>query len=163
MDPNEFYLDFIRVSEAIAIIVVIAMMLERSLSVPFENRWFMEKVLYRIKRAKDMPGFNPDSDEAPDRVIQAEPRFGAAKELITIAVSFAVCRYWGIDAFSFIMPVMHPEVTLFGEFLTALAIAGGSKGAIRLFNDWLAFKSRAANEIDVVRERQRTKGKKAKA
>lgn len=163
MDPNEFYLDFMRVSEAIAIVVVMALFVERGLSVVFENRWFMSRVLYKVKRAKDVEGFDPMSDPSPDRIVQAEPRFGAAKELITVSLSFAVCRHWGIDVFSFIMPVMHPEVTLFGEFLTAMIIAGGSKGAIKLFSDWMNFKSSAQTEIDTFRERQRSKGKKAKA
>lgn len=163
MDPNLFYLDFMRVSEAIATVVVMALFVERGLSVLFENRWFMSKVLYNMRRAKDMPDFDPATDPAPDRIVYAEPRFGAAKELITVSLSFAVCWYWAIDVFSFIMPVMHEEVTLFGEFLTALIIAGGSKGAIKLFSDWMNLKSSAQTEIDTFRERQRTKGKKAKA
>jgi len=110
-----------------------------------------------------MPDFDAATDPAPDRIVYAEPRFGTTKELITVSLSFAVCCYWAIDVFSFIMPVMHEKVTLFGEFLTAMIIAGGSKGAIKLFSDWMNFKSSAQTEIDTFRERQRIKSKKAKA
>lgn len=159
MDPNQFYLDFERVGEVLLSIIVLALLLERALSVPFENRWFMSRVLYKIKRAKDLPSFNDQTDTHPDKIISATPRFGAAKELITIGLSFAICLFWKFDAFSFLMPVSQTKDTWFGELLTAMIIAGGSKGAIKLFSDWLQIKSSAQVEIDAARARRPKKNK----
>ena len=163
MDPNLFHIDFAIVSEVIISIMLLALMLERALAVIFENRWFMQHFVYRITRARDLPDFDPASGMDPDKLIEVQPRFGALKELITVTVCLSVCIYWKFDAFSILMPVAQEKVTFFGEFLTAMIIAGGSKGAIKLFSDWLQIKSSAQTEIDVFRNRQRSKGKRAKA
>jgi hypothetical protein len=72
------------------------------------------------------------------------------KEPVAFLVALAVCIYWEFDAMSMI--VLRERVSLAGEVLTAAVIAGGSKGAVKLFREVLGFKSRAYAEYE--RERQ---------
>jgi hypothetical protein len=68
------------------------------------------------------------------------------KEPIAFLVALAVCLYWDFDAVSMI--VLREKASLAGEVLTAGVIAGGSKGAIKLFRGVLGFKSRAYEEYE---------------
>lgn len=68
------------------------------------------------------------------------------KEPIAFLVALAVCFYWDFDAVSMI--ILREKTSLAGEVLTAAVIAGGSKGAIKLFRDVLGFKSRAYAEYE---------------
>jgi len=74
MDPNLFHLDWARVSEVLAAIVVLAFFVERVLAVPFESKWF-------IKRYGD--------------------RF--PKELVAILLGAVVCVVWKFDAISMVV------------------------------------------------------------
>lgn len=74
MDPNLFHLDWERTFEVLAAIVLVSMLVERFLSVLFENRFLM-------------PLFAGNG----------------LKELISFAVAFAVCRYGNFDAISMIL------------------------------------------------------------
>ena len=74
MDPNLFHLDWGKTLEALATIVVLAFMIERGLSVVFENSIFI-KVL---------------SDKG-------------AKEIITLIVCAFLCYGWHFDAMSIIL------------------------------------------------------------
>jgi hypothetical protein len=74
VDPNLFHLDWERTFEVLTAIVVVSMLVERFLSVIFENRYLM-------------PLFAGNG----------------LKELISFAVAFAVCRYGNLDAISMIL------------------------------------------------------------
>ena len=87
---------------------------------------------------------------APSRPQQVEvpPNFNKfinasdmLKEFIAFAVAFVICWRWDFDAVSMI--VLTDETTRVGEAVTAAVIAGGSKGSIKLFRDWLKFRSSA--------------------
>jgi hypothetical protein len=155
IDPNLFYLDFSRVSEVLLTILVFALLLERALAIIFENKYFMDKFVYDVTRAKEDPQASLAQGVAdPNAIVDVKPKFRGVKELIAFGVSFAVCWYWDFDALSVLMPVSHSRMTLFGELITAMVVAGGSKGAMKLFTDWLGIKSSAQKEIDEFRERQ---------
>jgi hypothetical protein len=63
------------------------------------------------------------------------------KELIAFVVAVIACWYWDFDAVSMIF--LKEKVTLLGMVITGGVVAGGSKGAIRLFRDIMKFKSTA--------------------
>ena len=157
VDPNLFFLDFERVSEVILAIIVLALLIERALAVIFENRLFIEKVAYDVQRAPRTA--SADGSAAP--IVAVRSRNRGVKELIAIGVSFWVCWYWDFDALSILLPVSHSKMTLLGEFLTALIIAGGSKGAVKLFSDWMGIKSSAQKEIDAFKDRHKNSGANA--
>jgi hypothetical protein len=66
------------------------------------------------------------------------------KEILAGIVGAAVTIAWKFDAISMIILTDH--VTLPGEILTGLVVAGGSKASIKLFHDWLGIRS-SAHEI----------------
>lgn len=74
MDPNLFHLDWERLIEVLITIVVLAFFLERSLSLLFESRFFINRF-----QGKSL------------------------KEVIAFGVSAAVCWYWDFDALSMIL------------------------------------------------------------
>jgi hypothetical protein len=121
MDPNLFHLDWERIGEVMAAIVVLAFMLERALSLLFEHRFFVNNL--------DEKGF---------------------KEPIALGLAFVVCRYWQFDAISVV--ILRETVTWHGELITAAVIAGGSKGAVKLFHDVLGVRSEAAEEKKKLRQ-----------
>ena len=110
MDPNLFHLDWDRVAEALATIVVLAFLLERALSLIFEHRFYL--------RAADQSGL---------------------KEFIAFGLALFVCWFWNFDAVSMIL--LHDRTTFIGEAITAGVIAGGSKGAVKLFRDLANWRS----------------------
>lgn len=112
-DPNLFHLDWERTFEVLATIVVLAFVLERGLALLFEHRWY-------VKNWKGK----------------------GAKEFIAFFAAAVICWRWDFDALSMII-LTQEETTKFGTVLTAAVIAGGSKGAVKLFHDVLDWKSSA--------------------
>jgi len=74
MDPNLFHLDWERVGEVLAAVVVLAFILERALAVLFEHRLFLKKF--------DGKG---------------------VKEVIAAFAAIVVCVRWNFDAISMIV------------------------------------------------------------
>lgn len=74
MDPNLFHLDWDRLFEVITTVGVLAVILERSLALMFENRYFME-------RTKAMN----------------------IKEFIAFVGAVVICMVWDFDAVSMIV------------------------------------------------------------
>jgi len=75
MDPNLFHLDWERVAEVLAGIVIMAFVLERALSLLFETHYFIDRA-----QGKNL------------------------KELIAFVLGVLVCWYWDFDAISMIFP-----------------------------------------------------------
>lgn len=104
-------MDWQTVISVISFIAVLAILIERSLSMIFEHP------LYK-RLAGDL----------------------RIKEVIALSVSFVVCYAWGYDAFA---KLFSGPDSLFGYILTALAVAGGSKGSLVLFRDILGARDAA--------------------
>lgn len=146
VDPNLFFLDFERVSEVLLTILILALLIERALALVFESRVFIERVAYTVRH---------EGGKDEGTITDAQPRNRGVKELIALAISFYVCWWWDFDALSVLLPVSHSKMTIMGMLLTAMIIAGGSKGAAKLFSDWMGIKSSAQKEIDEVRKARR--------
>src|SRR5205085_1959597 len=73
VDPNLFHLDWQRTLEVLAGIVLLAFIVERALSLLFENRWWLDRMDKRV-----------------------------SKELLAFAVASGVCIYLKFDALSMI-------------------------------------------------------------
>jgi hypothetical protein len=104
MDPNLFAIDSERLFEVLMGIIVLSFLVERALAPLFEATWFVERFAGK-----------------------------GAKEPLTIAIAFAVCRFWDFDAISVIFLKDHTQV--WGHAITAGVIAGGSKASVKLFHD----------------------------
>jgi hypothetical protein len=121
MDPNLFHLDWERLGEVLAGVVVMAFLIERALSLLFGNEHY-------IRHFKDKH----------------------VKELIAFAVSVFVCWYWDFDALSMIF--LKDQTALLGFVITGGVVAGGSKGAMKLFQDVMGFKTDAQKRLESAAE-----------
>jgi hypothetical protein len=116
VDPNLFHLDWDRTIEVLFAVAVVSVLLERSLSLVFEHRRFV--------------------DSRFDK--------GGLKELIAYALSFCICRGWSLDAISIIL--LSEQTTLLGEAITAGVVAGGAKASVKVFRDLWKIRSAAYAE-----------------
>lgn len=66
------------------------------------------------------------------------------KEPIAFALALTLCLGWKFDALAVLLYGDSPSPV--GYAITAAVIAGGSKGAIKLFHDLMKVKSNAAKE-----------------
>ena len=119
MDPLLLGIKEYVVVEVLAMIILLALFIERALSVVFEWRPLLEKL--------DNKG---------------------VKEPIALVVSFAVVVSYKFDALAILFT--NESNTYFGYIVTAAVIAGGSKGAIKLFRDWMGWKSQAQKDKEDV-------------
>lgn len=67
------------------------------------------------------------------------------KEPIAFMLALLVCWKWQFDAIS--MTVLSDKTSFIGEAITAGIIAGGGKGALRLFRDVLKMESPRAKQV----------------
>jgi hypothetical protein len=70
------------------------------------------------------------------------------KEPIAFIVSLLVVKQWGFDAMAAIID--GAQASWWGYALTAGIVAGGSKGAVALFQDYLGWSSRRKIEQDEI-------------
>lgn len=115
MDPALFRIDWEILLEALSTLVVLSFLVERALAVIFEHRAFVERVEKK-----------------------------GVKEIIAIAVSYAVVQGVDFDVFAIVFHLDHPSK--WGLFMTAAIVAGGSKASIKLFHDVLDIKGQALRE-----------------
>jgi hypothetical protein len=80
------------------------------------------------------------------------------KELIAFGAAVLACWYWDFDAVSMIF--LKENVTLLGMVVTGGVVAGGSKGAVKLFRDVMGFKSTAQMEKEETEKAEKLQGQK---
>ena len=68
------------------------------------------------------------------------------KEPIAIIASFLVVYLYGFDALAIVFSEEGNSPV--GYIITAGVVAGGSKGSIKLFKDWLGFRSSTQKAVD---------------
>lgn len=102
--------------EQILLIVVSAFILERALALVFEQDFF--------------------------QALNKDNRIGWAKEFIAFGLSYWVCMTYKFDALASLFSTDTTKFAAdnFGEIVTAMVIAGGSKGAMKLMQDYLGIK-----------------------
>ena len=112
MDPNFIHMDWERTFDALMLVAVVAIIIERALSVIFQNRIYIEL-------------FHRDG----------------MKETIALAASIAVCVVWKLDAIGMIL--LTETTTVPGYIVTGALVAGGSKGSLKLFQEFFDLQSSA--------------------
>jgi hypothetical protein len=116
MDPNLFAVDWAQLGEGLTIVIILAFFVERALALFVEN-------------------------PAVQRMLQGTELI---KELLALGLAFGICKSNDFDLLAIIFH--RPEVGYFGLFITAAAIAGGSKASIKLFHDILNIKPAAPTQ-----------------
>jgi len=118
MDPLQFAMHSDVVGEVLGTIVILSLIVERALAPFFEWRKFLE--------------------------FHAEK--GVAKEPIAIVVSVVLVWVYGFDALAIIFS--EEQSSWYGFIITGSVVAGGSKGSIKLFREWLGWKSDARKQYE---------------
>jgi hypothetical protein len=140
MDPNLFHLDMERAGEVLIAIVLLSFFIERALAVLFESRPFIDRTeegKFVVKMENIQPG-----DKNHDKILKQKKKKGL-KESISFIVSVAVC--WALHFAS------GDETTVLGYIVTGAIVAGGSKASIKLFKDWMGFRSSAETQLQEAR------------
>ncbi|MFC1530059.1 hypothetical protein ACFL6R_05015 [Gemmatimonadota bacterium] len=141
MDPNLFHLDWARTAEVLAAVVILSALIERSLSVLFEWRHFID--------------WNEKTTNTGTKTNKGW------KEPIAFAMSLFICIVWDFDAVSMI--ILSDHTTLLGEIVTAGILAGGSKGSLALFRTYLGIKSTYQEDKDAEKEKAKKEAEEAAA
>jgi hypothetical protein len=107
LTPDMAYGRLLDVSGSIMLLVVLAMLLERALAVVFEYHWFR-------RLAEMVPGL---------------------KTPLVLLASWAVCSHAGFDILASLFPpsVGSATPTALGVAVTSAVVAGGSAGAMSIF------------------------------
>lgn len=113
MTPDQAYARLLDVSGALSLLVVLAMLLERSLALLFEYHWFQ----------------------------QLSEKWDGLKSPIAFFTAWFTCNFVKFDVLSQLFPPRTgiPEPKEIGILITAAVVAGGSAGAITLFQGVLNF------------------------
>lgn len=112
VDPNAFAVPWAVMIEALALVIVLAFVLERCLALVFESRFFIQ--FSENQKAKPMSK-------------------GNYKAPIAFVLAVVTCLLYQIDIVAALMSHSHPSV--FGAVITGGLVAGGSKASIKLFRD----------------------------
>ena len=137
--PDAAYARLLDVSGALALLVALALLLERALALVFEYHWFRK----------------------------ASERIEGLKSPVAFLVSWYTCRHVDFDVLSRLFPSSDGSIrpTQVGILITAAVVAGGSAAAITLFQGVLHFgrdarvglieANRARTEADLAEARSR--------
>ena len=111
--------DTTKFTETLVLIVTAAFILERALALVFEQDFF--------------------------QALNKNNRFGWSKEFIAFGLSWKICDSYHFDAIQALFSDSNlfdaTKATTLGYVITAMVIAGGSKGAMKLMQDYLGIKN----------------------
>jgi len=125
---NAEYKEFLEVIGALSRLVVLSIIVERALAVLFELR-IVDVILKK-------PG--PEGKEHGKVVLvsRVAPWFsGTVKGLFTLVVCGLITFYFRVDIMKDLF--LRPQPDWFGMLITAFVLAGGSAGAIAIFQGYL--------------------------
>jgi F0F1-type ATP synthase epsilon subunit len=117
------YAEFVRVLGDLSRLVVLSIILERGLAFIFEHDWFT-RAFYR-----DDP--DPQNPGATVRV----SRMPGLKGLIALGAAIAICTVYNFNIVGSLFNQTQPH--RIGTIMTAVVLAGGSAGAIAVFQGFL--------------------------
>ncbi|MGB6011440.1 MAG: hypothetical protein WBI57_09260 [Desulfobacterales bacterium] len=159
---DQEYVVFLAISGALGKLVVAASVVERVLAFIFEHDWFIRLATKEVPDPKD-----------PNKNIR-QSRIPGLKGLLALIGSAVICFRYEFDILHVLFQTSQNDP--FGIVVTSFAVAGGSSGAIALFQGYLNIskesrdatigakiaKAEAAKQIAVL-SAQEAKSKKEKA
>lgn len=121
MTPDQAYNSLLNVLGALSLLVILSMLLERALALIFDYHWFQE----------------------------LSKKYNGLKTPIAFAASWFTCSLVNFDVLSqlFTPPTDTPEPNAIGILITSAIVAGGSAGAIMLFQGVLNFSREARTSL----------------
>jgi hypothetical protein len=135
--PDE-YAQFLSVLGALGKLVVLSMMLERALAFVFEHEWFIAVTTREV----------PDPTDASKTIRKS--RIPGLKGLLALAAALGICFGYRFDVLGTLFG--QSQATRIGILLTSLVAAGGSAGAIAIFQGYLGL-SKDAREAQIAARR----------
>jgi hypothetical protein len=117
------YAEFVRVLGDLSRLVVLSIILERGLAFVFEHAWF-DRAFHR-----NVP------DPANPGATTRESRVPGLKGLIALGAALAVCFLYDFNVVGSLFASTQPD--RIGIVMTAVVLAGGSAGAIAVFQGFL--------------------------
>ena len=123
VDPSQYVLPWDTVFESLALVILLAFIVERVLAQFFETPRF---IAY-IERLKEQEKYSP-------------------KPLFASIISILITVIYKVDILAILVGL--PQVSVMGCVVTGLLVAGGSKASIKLFRDFLDIKSNAYRESE---------------
>lgn len=138
MSPE--YQEFLAVSGALTKLVVLSIIIERGLAFIFEHDWFV-----RLTTVKE----SQLSDQEKSAVKSKIP---GLKGIIALFTSVGICMYYEFDIMSALFANnVKDEI---GIFLTGITVAGGSAGAIAIFQGFLNINKQSRDALLEARKAQ---------
>jgi hypothetical protein len=122
--PTTDYTQFLSVLGSLSDLIVLSIMIERGLAFIFEHEWFKCFGSQQIENPTN-PGTTLTVSKAP-----------AWKGSITLGISILICHHYQFDVLSTLFAKGADGV---GMTLTGFVAAGGSAGAISIFQGYLNF------------------------
>lgn len=119
---NGEYAQFLKTLGGLATLVIVSMILERILAVIFEHDWFRNAFSKQVADPAD-----------PSRKIWTS-KVPGFRETIAIVAALSIAHIYSFDILAMLF---MKQADGFGITLTGLVIAGGSAGAIALFQGFL--------------------------
>jgi hypothetical protein len=121
MDPH--YEQFLTTLGALGKLVVLSIILERGLAFLFEHDWFLYLFTYEV-----------DDPANPGKKLR-KPKIPGLQGCLALAASAAICFYYQFDILAALFD--RPHADKIGMIVTAVVAAGGSAGAIAIFQGFL--------------------------
>lgn len=119
---SQEYKEFLTVIGALSKLVLLSIIIERGLAFIFEHDWFVRFLTREIQ----------DPNEATKKV--RESRLPGLKGLIALLSAIGLCFTYDFDMLS---AIFNQPADPIGKVITAIVTAGGSAGAIAVFQGFL--------------------------
>lgn len=137
--PTE-YGEFANVLSALGILVVAATFVERALAFVFEHKWFVKLFMHE------------EPDPTDNTKICLTSKIPGLKGIIALALSMFICFVYKFDVLSVLFN--NDQNAEVGMVLTAFILAGGSAGAIAIFQGYLNISKDSRDAIIAARKAQ---------
>lgn len=121
MSPE--YQEFLAVTGALGKLVVLSIIIERGLAFIFEHEWFVKFTTNEI----------PDPSDSSKTIRKS--KFPALKGFFALAVSIGICVAYKFDILAALFAKGQSD--MLGILITGVVAAGGSAGAIAIFQGFL--------------------------
>ena len=141
------YIAFLATTGALGKVVLAASVVERVLAVVFEHEWFERWFTEVID--------DPEDGSKKKRV----SKLPGLKGVLALAVSIGICFWYKFDFLAIVFPIGGTGSPL-GIIITGFVVAGGSAGAIALFQGYLNIGKEAREATIAARKAESEAAKK---
>lgn len=151
--------EFEAMTVALVKLVFIATIVERVLAFVFESEWFNQLYYWKARQVPD--------PENPDKTIRRS-RASGVKALLALALAGSICFVFEFDILAVLfanpsnvpgtVPSPRPPEP-FGMLVTSFVVAGGSAGAIAIFQGYLNI-SKEARDANIAARQAEAKSAK---